>query len=168
MNVTRIALPLLCAASVLYAQVARAQDPCAGRSASPPLLKGTTSLSQNGSYSPLGGVQVTVYRQAPVNGDTSRRDGNYCVPFSPGPPVYALFKGPNDQLPALQQLKADGATTHTVHVALLTAQAARAQGVDVVGYIQSIIDQLTSLGVSVDDKELQELNALRDRMRQLR
>jgi hypothetical protein len=159
-------VPWVVALVAAQASLAAAQDRCPPQPIAPgarPVLCGTTSSTVGSGaptdmYAPLEGVQVTVYRMAPVGRGDSKNGGNFFADFPPGSPVYALFKGPNNQLPALQQLKAQAGTMHTVHVALLTPEQARNQGINPHLYLQSIIEQLRSLGVSSDDRQLQDLS----------
>lgn len=125
-----------------------------------PNLAGTTSYVENGVYRPLDGVEVTVYRKAPVGQETSNAGGKFSVTFSGGPPVTVLFRGPDGHLPALQSLNANAGTKHQVHVTLYTIDEARKQGINSHSYVQSIINQLVALGVSPEDKQLQALRSL--------
>ena len=128
------------------------------------VLAGTTSFVEHGIYKPLDGVRITIYRVGPVTAGDSKNKGQFDIPFASGPPVYALFKGPSDQLPALQSLKAEAGTHHDVHVTLYTVAEARRQGINPYGYVKAILDQLAAVGVKPDDPQVKELQALMSKL----
>lgn len=128
------------------------------------VLGGTTTFLEKGVYKPLAGVPITIYRKAPVTSGLSQEQGRFSIPYAEGSPVYALFTGPNGELPLLQALNAARTTKHDVHVTLFTVEEAKSQGINPYTYVRAIIDLLTAVGVDPRDAGLQRLQALLSRL----
>ena len=146
----------------------QAQHPCR--------LQGMTwKVSTNPlAYSALDKIPISVYRQGPVMSGQSGpepadgsklKPGAFDLKIPSGAPINVLFMDPSGQLlPELQSLAAAPEMQHTIHVTLLTVAQARELKIDPYKHIQSIISQLEAHGVTKDDKFMQQLLMLLEKL----